>query len=71
MEPAVILMSHLGRPKGGPDPKYSLGPVAAKLQELLGRPVKKLDDCVGPEVEAAVKAMQPGDVIRIGKHPFL
>ncbi len=60
---AVILMSHLGRPKGAPNPKYSMGPVAAKLQELLGRPVKKLNDCVGPEVEAACQAMQPGDVI--------
>lgn len=59
---SVILMSHLGRPKGSPNPKYSMGPVAAKLQELLGRPVKKLDDCVGPEVEAACQAMRPGDV---------
>ncbi len=66
----VILMSHLGRPKGGPDPKYSMGPVAAKLQELLGRPVKKLDDCVGPEVEAACKAMQPGQVILLENTRF-
>jgi phosphoglycerate kinase len=59
---SVVLMSHLGRPKDAPDPKYAMDPVAAKLSELLGRPVKKLDDCVGAEVEAAVKAMQPGDV---------
>jgi phosphoglycerate kinase len=59
---AVILMSHLGRPKGGPDPKYSMAPVAAKLQDLLGRPVKFVNDCVGPEVEAACRAMQPGDM---------
>ena len=59
---SVVLMSHLGRPKDGPDPKYAMDPVAAKLGELLGRPVKKLDDCVGPAVEAAVKAMKPGDV---------
>ncbi len=59
---SVVLMSHLGRPKDGPDPKFEMGPVAARLSELLGKPVKKLDDCVGPEVEAAVKAMQPGDV---------
>ena len=58
----VILMSHLGRPKDGPDPKFAMDPVAARLGKLLDKPVKKLDDCVGPEVEAAVKAMQPGDV---------
>ncbi len=59
---SLVLMSHLGRPKEGPDPKFAMDPVAAKLSELLDKPVKKLDDCVGPEVEAAVKAMQPGDV---------
>lgn len=67
---SVILMSHLGRPKGGPDPKYSMGPVAMKLQELLGRPVKKLDDCVGPEVEAVCKAAQPGEVILLENTRF-
>jgi phosphoglycerate kinase len=66
----VILMSHLGRPKGGPDPKFSMGPVAGKLQELLGRPVKKLDDCVGPEVETVCKAAQPGDVILLENTRF-
>lgn len=66
----VILMSHLGRPKGERNLKYSMGPVAAKLQELLGRPVKKLDDCVGPEVEAACQAMQPGDVILLENTRF-
>src|ERR1051325_2632564 len=60
---AVILMSHLGRPDGERKAKYSLKPVADKLQELLGRPVKFLNDCVGPEVEAACAAMKPGDVI--------
>jgi phosphoglycerate kinase len=60
---AVILCSHLGRPKGQPVDSMRLTPVAARLQELLGVPVKKLDDCVGPEVESAVAAMQPGDVV--------
>jgi phosphoglycerate kinase len=60
---AVILMSHLGRPDGERKAKYSLKPVAEKLQELLGRPVKFLDDCVGPAVEAACAAAKPGDVI--------
>ena len=56
----VILCSHLGRPKGGPDDRLRLTPVAVRLSELLARPVLKLDDCVGPEVEAAVKALKPG-----------
>lgn len=60
---AVILMSHLGRPDGERKAKYSLKPVADKLQELLKRPVKFLNDCVGPEVEAACAAAKPGDVI--------
>ena len=59
----VILMSHLGRPKGMVVDRLRLDPVAERLAELLGRPVRKLDDCVGPEVEAAIAKMQPGDVI--------
>ena len=57
----VILMSHLGRPKGI-DEKLRLNPIANHLAELLGQPVKKLDDCIGTEVEAAVNALQPGEV---------
>jgi phosphoglycerate kinase len=60
---AVLLASHLGRPKGTPDPHYSLRPVAIKLEELLGRPVPLLPDCVGPEVEATAAALKPGDVV--------
>ncbi len=59
---SVVLMSHFGRPKSGPELKYSLKPAATRLQELLGRPVKMLADCVGPEVEVACKAMRPGEV---------
>jgi phosphoglycerate kinase len=59
----VVLMSHLGRPKGQVVDGLRLDPVAARLSELLGRPVKKLDDCVGPQVEAAVRDMAAGDVI--------
>jgi phosphoglycerate kinase len=59
---AIILASHLGRPKG-PDPALRMDPVAARLSELLGRPVRKLDDCVGPAVSSAVRAMRPGDVV--------
>lgn len=66
----VILMSHLGRPKGKPDPKYKLDAVGVRLGELLNRPVKKLDKTVGPEVEAAVKAMQPGEVILLENTRF-
>jgi phosphoglycerate kinase len=62
---AVILMSHLGRPKGGPNPKYSLAPVAAHLQGLLGdkTEVTFLSDCVGNEVQEAAQALQPGEVL--------
>ena len=59
---AVVLMSHLGRPKGVDD-KLRMAPVGARLAELLGRPVKTLADCIGPEVEAVVLAMKPGDVV--------
>jgi phosphoglycerate kinase len=60
---AVILCSHLGRPKDGPDPKFSLRPVAAHLSELLGKPVAFATDCVGPIAEAAAKALNPGEVL--------
>ena len=59
---SVVLMSHLGRPNGSHVPKYSLKPVAEKLSELLGRPVRFLEDCVGLEVETACAHMKPGEV---------
>jgi phosphoglycerate kinase len=59
----LVLASHLGRPKGGPDAKYSLRPVATRLQELLGKPVAFTADCVGPEAEAKSKALQDGEVL--------
>jgi phosphoglycerate kinase len=59
----LVLASHLGRPKGGPDPKYSLKPAAKKLEELLGKPVAFASDCVGPEAEARSKALKDGDVL--------
>jgi phosphoglycerate kinase len=60
---ALILMSHLGRPKGKVNPKYSLRPVAHRLSELLGRSVAMAPDCVGPEVEAMARALHPGQVM--------
>jgi phosphoglycerate kinase len=60
---SVILMSHLGRPKGKVDPKYSLKPIAARLSELLGKPVPIAPDCVGPEVETMARALQPGEIL--------
>ncbi|HHX15277.1 MAG TPA: phosphoglycerate kinase [Fibrobacter sp.] len=60
---SVVLASHLGRPNGQVVPKFSLAPVAIKLQELIGLPVKFLSDCVGSEVEAACAAAKPGDII--------
>ncbi len=61
----VILMSHLGRPKGGPDPKYSLMPAANRLTQLLGKNVEMAPDCVGSDVEKMVEAMKPGDVLML------
>ena len=59
----VILMSHLGRPKGKPDDAFRLDPVAKRLSELLGQPVQKVDDCIGADVEQAVAKLEPGDVL--------
>jgi phosphoglycerate kinase len=59
----LVLASHLGRPKGGPDPKYSMKPAAKKLEELLGKPVAFASDCVGAEAEAKSKALKDGDVL--------
>jgi phosphoglycerate kinase len=67
---AVILCSHLGRPKGGPDPKYSLSPVADYLSGLLGRRVAFAEDCIGPKAEAAAKALKPGDVLLLENTRF-
>lgn len=60
---ALILAAHLGRPNGERNEKFSLRPVAARLAELLGRPVTFANDCIGPEVEAQAAALQPGDVL--------
>ena len=57
----VILASHLGRPKGKPNPEMSMKPVAKRLEELLGKPVKLAPDCIGPEVEAMLP--KPGEVL--------
>jgi phosphoglycerate kinase len=59
----VVLASHLGRPKGKIDPKYSLAPVAAKLGEMLGKPVAFAADCVGADAEAKSKALKNGEVL--------
>src|SRR6187549_2516661 len=62
---SVVLMSHLGRPDGQKIAKFSLKPVAAELEKLLGKPVTFLDDCVGPAVEAACAPgkLKAGDVV--------
>jgi phosphoglycerate kinase len=60
---AVIACSHLGRPKGAPDPAFSLAPVATRLGELLQRPVTLAADTVGPSARAAAAALQPGGVL--------
>lgn len=61
----VILASHLGRPKGGPSPEFSLAPAAKRLSDLLGKPVTMAPDCIGPEVEKLVSGMKNGDVLML------
>ncbi len=58
----VIVLSHFGRPKGGPDAEFSLAPVAAKLAELVGQPVAFIGDCVGPVAQAGVASLAPGGI---------
>jgi phosphoglycerate kinase len=59
----LLLASHHGRPKDGPDPRYSLRPVAAKLSELLGQPVRFATDCVGEEADKVASALKRGEVV--------
>src|ERR1700684_229909 len=59
----LVLASHLGRPKGKVDPKYTLAPVAGRLPELLGKPVAFASDCVGADAEAKSKALRNGEVL--------
>jgi phosphoglycerate kinase len=65
-----VLISHLGRPKGEPDPKYVMNPVARRLEELLGEPVKKLDAAVGPEVEEALNGWNGEGVVLLENSRF-
>ncbi|HHH40609.1 MAG TPA: phosphoglycerate kinase [Chloroflexi bacterium] len=67
---ALIVCSHLGRPKGRVVPELRMDPVAERLAALLGRPVRKLDDCVGPEVEQAAAALRPGEIILLENTRF-
>src|SRR5574341_2658465 len=67
---SLILMSHLGRPKGGPDPEFSLKAAAEVLAGLLGRPVQMAPDCVGPEVEKMARALKPGQVLMLENTRF-
>jgi phosphoglycerate kinase len=59
----LVLASHLGRPKGGPDQKYSLRPAAKKLEELLGKPIAFALDCIGPGADGQSKALRDGEVL--------
>ncbi|MBN2117473.1 MAG: phosphoglycerate kinase [Anaerolineales bacterium] len=67
---SLILMSHLGRPKGGPDPEFSLRAASEVLASHLGIPVKMAPDTIGPEVEALAKALQPGEVLMLENTRF-
>ncbi len=64
---SLILVSHLGRPTGDPvaDAPFRMDRVAARLQELIGRPVVKADDTVGPQAQAACKALEPGGIVML------
>jgi phosphoglycerate kinase len=66
----LILCSHLGRPKAGPDPKLSLRPVAAYLSGLMGKPVAFAEDCIGPVAEMAAKALKPGEILLLENTRF-
>ena len=66
----VLLASHLGRPKDGPEDKFSLGPVAPRLTELLGKEVKLAPDCIGDGVKACVDGMADGDIILLENTRF-
>src|SRR4051795_3993001 len=59
----LILMSHLGRPKGGPEAKYSLKPVANRLGKLLGKPIKFADDCIGVAAEQSANSLKDGEIL--------
>jgi phosphoglycerate kinase len=67
---SIVLMSHLGRPDGKPEAKYSLAPVAQKTSELLGQPITFIDDCVGDAVAKALAAMKPCDIIMLENTRF-
>ncbi|MFN2137544.1 MAG: phosphoglycerate kinase [Candidatus Promineifilaceae bacterium] len=67
---ALILASHLGRPASAEDKQYAMDPVADRLSELLGRPVLKVDEVVGPEAAAAAAALKPGDVLLLENTRF-
>jgi phosphoglycerate kinase len=67
---SLLLMSHLGRPKGGPDPEFSLKAASEALAALLGKPVQMAPDCVGAEVEKIAKALKPGDVLMLENTRF-
>ncbi|MHB8884941.1 MAG: phosphoglycerate kinase [Methylovirgula sp.] len=66
----VVILSHLGRPKGGPNPKLSLGPVVPELAKRLGRPVAFFSDCIGANVKDAVAAMTDGDYLLLENTRF-
>lgn len=60
---SLIIMSHLGRPKGERNPEYTLAPVAKRLSELMGRPVEMADDCIGEAVEAKASSLKGGEIL--------
>src|SRR6476646_5001005 len=66
----VILLAHFGRPKGGPEAKYSLKQIVPAVSAVVGRPVAFAEDCIGPKAEAAVAAMKAGDILLLENTRF-
>lgn len=62
---SLVLMSHLGRPKGSPSPEFSLKPVSGKLSDLIGKPVAFVDDCIGEKVETAASNLRNGEILML------
>lgn len=67
---SIVIISHLGRPEGKPNPDYSLAPVAIKASDMLGHQITFVPDCIGPQAKAAAEALNPGEIILLENTRF-